>query len=391
MPPRTMSRLLILFVAAPVLCTGCTSAQLRLSTIAQSTTLQDIYTQQVMNNLAVFIANPDALPFFAYPNQGTTAIQDQGNFGNLGYSSGHFASSPFALNATRQATENWVLVPVSDPAKLGLMRCAYRQAISSCIPVAPPSASDCQDCSDLRRDFYGPSDPETGNPHFNEELPCLNSNCWLAWGCKSEVPKNCGAPYVGAYHGLYVWVTPDGRDMLTKLTLSILDYAVNDASQFAKRNKTVEIYVNQDGSINYKNNTGVRIIATVPIDVTSDTIAMLDRSAAYGQFLKQFSKADAERVLAIAEQSSPGYAQLTDEQKKTYWKGVDPDSPLWPADLKKAVTFIRDNNLLPSLIPSDAVLHGPAAYERKGTASDALQQLGQRLNAALAPSSATGH
>ena len=48
-------------------------------------TLSDIYTQQVLNNLAMFIRNPDALPFFAFPNQGTTQIQDTGNIGNLGY------------------------------------------------------------------------------------------------------------------------------------------------------------------------------------------------------------------------------------------------------------------------------------------------------------------
>jgi hypothetical protein len=45
------------------LCVGCTSVQLRHSTVAHSTTLKDIYTQQVMNNLAMFLQNPDALPF----------------------------------------------------------------------------------------------------------------------------------------------------------------------------------------------------------------------------------------------------------------------------------------------------------------------------------------
>src|ERR1700733_628263 len=373
--------------AAAFLLAGCTSTQLRRSTVAQSTTLADIYTQQVMNNLALFLQNPDALPFFAYPNQGTTAIQDMGNVGNPGYASSHFITAPFTLNGSRQATENWVLVPISDPAKLALMRCAYRQALSSCYGVAPPSDSFCPNCMKLRRDFYGPSGATATN-RPNGELPCLNSDCWVCWGCKHRVPHDCESPYVGEYRGLYVWVPPAGRDMLTRLTLTILDYAVNDAKQFEKRTKSVDIYVNKDGSINYSNQ-GIKLTATIPIDVPSATIATLDHIGAYGQFLNQFGKAAADQMLTRAEKVA-AYKKMTEEQKKTYWAHVNPNDPLWEPDLTAAVAFVKKNNILPWEIPSEDVLNGPAGFLRKGTASDGLQQYGQRLNAALAPGTATG-
>jgi hypothetical protein len=392
MQRRRLASMRILLAVGLVLSTGCTSAQLRLSTVAQSTTLQDIYTQEVMNNIAMFVVNPDALPFFAYPNQGTTAIQDQGTVGGPGYTSASFITSPFGLSASRQATENWVLVPVTDPAKLALMRCAYRQAISSCVGEATANGSFCPNCDNLRRAFYGPSNPATGNPRFNEELPGLNAPCWLGWGCKEMVPKNCPSPYVGFYHGLYVWVTPEGRDMLTKVTLSILDYAVNEPVQFAKRTKTVEMYVKEDGSINYADANGVKITVTAPIDMSSETIAALDRSEAYGEFVRTFpnARAVAERVVAAAEKNVPGYAQLDRKAQANYWKGATWDARVWPKDLEAAVNFIRKHNLVPWLIPSEDMIHTPAAFERKGTASDGLQQYGQRLNAALAPASATG-
>lgn len=383
---RSMLALAILIgTASALFSSGCTSGQLRHSTVAQSTTLRDIYTQEVMNNLALFVANPAALPFFAFPNQGTTAIQDQGALAGPGYTSANFVTTPLALNLSRQATENWVLVPIADPAKLALMRCAYQQALSSCIPTVPAGMSVCPNCTELRRSFYGPIDPATGD-RSNEDLPCLDAPCWICWGCKHMVPKECAAPYVGVYHDLYVWVPPAGRDMLTRLTLTILDYAVNDARQFEKRTKTVQLFVDENGRINYQGK-GIQITATIPIDVPSAMIATVDRAPAYSEFLAKFPRGTAERILNEAR-GLAGYDELDEDAKAKYWaENVLPDQ--W-GDLAEAVRFIKTNKILPWLIPSDSVLHGPAVYNRRGTASEGLQQLGQRLNAALAPSTATG-
>ncbi len=178
---RIVVALIMLVLTAP----GCTYVQLRKSTVNQSTTLSDIYTQQVLNNLAMFVQNPDALPFFAFPNQGTTQIQDQGTIGGPGYSSGRFASSAFGLNASRQATENWVLVPVSDPAKLSLMRCAYQQAIASCVGSDRGAITACSDCQELRKQFYGPRGSATGRPGSTRTLPALTQRHGSSGAAKS--------------------------------------------------------------------------------------------------------------------------------------------------------------------------------------------------------------
>jgi hypothetical protein len=363
-----------------VLCLGCTSAQLRQSTVAHSTTLADIYTQEVVNNLAMFVHNPDALPFFAFPTQGTTAIQDTGNVGNPGYTSQNFVTSPFTLNASRQATENWVLTPISDPAKLALMRCAYRQAVSSCLGIDLVTGSTCPACGNLRRDFYGPADPEAANQRANEELPCLNSPCWFCYGPKSEIPKTCDCPYVGCYCGTYVWIPPQGREMLTRLTLTILDYAVNDPRQFDKRTKEVELYLKRDGSINYSGTDGVKITATIPIDVPNSSIAVLDRADDYREFFKRFKKETAERIILKARTLQPMYDQLSPEQQAEFWATQDVSK--WPAEYQDAITFLKEHKIAPTQIPYESVLRGRAVYQRKGSATDNLQGIGQLLNAA---------
>jgi hypothetical protein len=379
----------VVVAATQIASVGCTSVQLRKSTIAHSMTLEEIYTQQVLNNLAMFVKNPDALPSFAYPNQGTTAIQDMGSFGNPGYISKHFVSSPFSSNVSRQATENWVLTPVSDPAKLALMRCAYRQVIASCMGADYSGAASCPNCKRLRRDFYGPPDADVTNPAFNEEQPCLNSGCWFHWGCKEHVPKDCQCPYVGEYCGLYLWVCPEGREMLTRLTLAILDYAVNDPKQFTKRTKVVELYLNLDGTINYESK-GIKLTATIPIDVPSNSIVTLDKSAAYGKFLTLFGKSTADRLVSAAPQINPMYDQWDKHMKSEFWQSADPNDSHWPADLKPAVKFVVENGILPFDVPTEEVLRGPAVYEQKGSASAGLQQLGQRLNAASPSTPVTG-
>lgn len=361
-------------------------------------TLSELYTQQVLNNLAMFVQNPDALPFFAFPNQGTTSIQDTGNIGNPGYESSRFMSSAFVLNGARQTTENWVLVPVSDPAKLGLMRCAYRQAIASCIGVDLTHAG-CPSCRDLRKDFHGPPDPAAKNPQENEELPCLDSACWLRWSCKKHLPKKGDSRYVGRYGDLYVWIPPGGREMLTRLTMAILDYAVNDAVQYEKRTKQVEIWVDDTGEVVNEVNeagdprTGVRkITATIPIDFASGNLAILDT---YGEFLRKFPAGTKQRLL---DRGKAFGASDEDLDNLEYWEDLPLDAfasgfvvvsgvrkQLLPPDesLREPARWIKKHNVIPRDIPDDdELLRGPALYQRKGSASAGLQAYEQRLTAA---------
>lgn len=368
---------------------GCTHLQLRRSTVAHSMTLSDLYTQQVLNNLAMFVQNPDALPFFAFPNQGTTSIQDTGNIGNPGYASGNFSTSPFVLNGSRQTTENWVLVPVSDPGKLGLMRCAYRQAIAQCIGV-DKTFTGCPDCRTLRKDFHGPSGSASDKPNENEEQPCLNSACWFRWSCNKHLPKSADRRFVGRYGEVCVWVPLEGRDMLTRLTLWVLDYAVNDAVQFEKRTKTVEMYIDKNGDIVNEGQasqflrTGVRkITATIPIDLPSGAIADLDK---YGEFLQKFGTKGKLDLLKRARD----FGDSEDDIKTfSYWKAwkVDDFVKGLGEDEKRRLgaelLWIQGKEVIPGRIPdNDELFRGPGTFQRKGSASAGLQAYEQRLTAA---------
>jgi len=61
---------------------------------------------------------------------------------------------------------------------------------------------------------------------------------WFHVGPKKDVPKN--ACYVARCHGACVWVTPDGLEGLTRLTLIVMDIATIDPDPAPT--KTVETY-----------------------------------------------------------------------------------------------------------------------------------------------------
>lgn len=395
---RLLSVVCILIIIGSFLQSGCTSAQLRRSTVAHSVTLSDIYTQQVMNNLAMFIDNPSAIPFFAYPNQGTTQIQDTGGAGGPGYVGSSFATSPFGVSLSRQATENWVLNPVSDPARLALMRCAYQQAVGPCMGVDLVNDSGCPDCKGLREAFYGPVATKGALPNSNIELPCLNSECcWLQWGSKKDVPCDCRFPYVGRHGDLYVWATCDNREMLARLTLAILDYAVNDPVQFSPRTKIVE-YSIEAKTDNAELTKTSKITATIPIDQPSSLIASLD-NLAVTDFVTVYGDHMAPEIRDALVQVIDGI-EIAPAKQGDYLGGVikgdptlqgkivatmklrHPFDPNYETEANKAITYLIKHGISPFEIPSADLLNGPARFEKKGSASDNIQRLGLRIKAA---------
>jgi hypothetical protein len=435
---RHISRGLVVLALASLSSFGCTHAQLRRSTVAQSMTLSDIYTQQVLNNLAMFVQNPNALPFFAFPNQGTTSIQDTGSIAGPGYTAPNFGSGTFDLNASRQATENWVLVPVSDPAKLALMRCAYQQAIASTMGTPMNNGSGCPDCAALRSDFYGPKESTSGKLDPAGNLPCLYSPPWFTWGCEkhAKLPKQRACQTIGSYCGVYVCVPPECRDMLTRLTMTILDYAVNEPSQFETRTKQVALYLDALGKPTTQANSVRSINATIPIDQSSVDLLTLDKGV-WSEFYKRFKKEDAlnfvaaERARIAAEnqqkrvqrdrveaelkalESKPQPRAQAVETRITELKNglrLDPaltpmpfsvlDAYRWWAERKPEqypstgpapvapgiVEFFRDHavkdQILPQDTPSEELLTGPSTRQRKGNASGGLQAFQQQLKAA---------
>jgi hypothetical protein len=122
-------------IALPLICTtilcccGCTHGQLRYNTIQQANTLTEIYERQVLNNLAMFVENPYALPHFAVANLGTSNVTDTGQ---LSATSFEHLRQTLGFQAGRQMAESWQLDPYprsteTDIDALCLSTCPWRR------------------------------------------------------------------------------------------------------------------------------------------------------------------------------------------------------------------------------------------------------------------------
>jgi hypothetical protein len=214
-------RLITRFVGILLLAAcGCTHVQLRNSTVKQASTLTEVHYLQVLNNLAMFVGNADAMPYFAVVGGGSATLGDSVSatpgvtWDKLGYS-----GSSLSMSGQRQLQENWTLASIADPDKLKKMRCAYRWAVGC-------PAGQCEDCAAMLTKFFG-----------EDFAICDIPQGWFQWGCRKDVPK-C-ACYVGEYCGVYVWVNEDGVDGLTRFTLSILDICTNASHDIPEETATI--------------------------------------------------------------------------------------------------------------------------------------------------------
>lgn len=224
---------------------GCTHQQLRNTTRHVEGTLTDLHYQQVLDNLALFVANPAALPYYAVISSGVVQVSDAGTlayqFNNNPFGSPTgVPNNLFGLGGGRTVSAQWSLTPVHDPAKLAIMRCAYQMAVGA--PLAP-----CDDCEKKVRTFF---DKDYGG------IP----QGWFHAGGKRDVPDCAG--HVGRYCDTYVWVTPEGYDALTKFALGILDVAtVQSHVPVGQVTRTYDGAVG-DGKLK---TTEVRTTETVPV------------------------------------------------------------------------------------------------------------------------------
>lgn len=300
----------VIAIGLCALLVGCTHHQLRYSTTKQADTLNDIYRRQVLDNLAMFVADPYAVPHFAIPNGGTASISDTGSFSATPLNSFRTA---VGLGGDRNVQESWALDPVRDPDKLRLMRCAYQRAVGVCDP--------CTDCCDLEKKFLDKegtvkikvcqmqddgsctfdatvldpltrlpfvdecgnwlTNPRTGAPYVPNSCGCVeipaydcNGPCtikcgWFRHGGIGSIPKTC-KDYAGHYCGTYVWVEPEYRHELAKLVLTIMDYAEKDPP--AAILKDVTLYVNgENKAVTQEEAVGI-VTATIPVGVPSQSI-----------------------------------------------------------------------------------------------------------------------
>lgn len=377
---------IVLVVLGLVFSSGCTACQLRRNTVNQARTITDIHQQQVLNNLAMFVYNPNSMPCFAYPTQGTSQIINitsggytQGfAYAGMGPRAGQFLlnSLGITLNGSHEANEAFTMVPINDPRKLELMRCAYQRAVSTCCRGAP--SSSCPDCEARFKVFY------TGDVHGTiadstqgtVTSECLNSACWFHVGCKKCVPKHCDCIYVGQYCGVYVWVLREGRDELAKLTLAILDYAMHDPP--VRLTKQVTFTIDEFGLPTDDKNSVGKITATVPINERPENLLYMaprEASALEQQLSSQLEGVNKQLQDELAKpqartggeggRGSPVLQDLIDRRNVLSAK-LD-----W---LKRQVDNQGLNN---EFIPRDQTMLGPSA---PGPISPQILQYNQLLN-----------
>ena len=157
----------------------------------------------MLDNLAMFVYDCNAMPYFLYPNQGSTIVTDQegggvtpawGRLASNGtlssvtrgptgavtsstvnsLSPGHFGDfllASLGLSGTGQMSnqQSFTMTPVNDPRKLEEVVVAYQLAVSSCCPNCGP-AKNCPDCQARFNTFY------TGDPEgISSSLPAARS------------------------------------------------------------------------------------------------------------------------------------------------------------------------------------------------------------------------
>ena len=107
---------------------GCTNTQLRYSTVSQIKTLTDLQHQVVLDNLAAFVCNSDAIPSQVNLTAGATQVIDSGTANTQVVSS---ALSTFLLTfgLSRGIVDQWTSVPVTDEMTLRILRVAYRRSL----------------------------------------------------------------------------------------------------------------------------------------------------------------------------------------------------------------------------------------------------------------------
>jgi len=263
---------------------GCVHTQLRWNTTHQAKSLTEIYEQQVLDNLAMFVHDPNSLPSFAYPNTGRSDVTDKGSIGSdTSWNRLGFSAQTLKLSGGRDMYQTWGLTPIYDPRRLELMRCAYQHSLV-CAGLCTAPAS-CPNCDRIQRTFYLGDPAESYRSKDEEKLglpdelltwttstgrttpACFQAVRWLHCGDKKSLPKGNLCLKKGHYCGTYVWLCPEGQDELTKLTMTILDYAFSpQAPKPSKRVKEVTWFLGTDGSPVAQEDAAQIIKATLPFD-----------------------------------------------------------------------------------------------------------------------------
>ena len=213
-----------------LLSTGCrTHLVLQDRTLETAGTIADLNFQQVLDNVARYSSHPATLPSIAVINNGSVVVSDQDNIGGAAtYSptvaafqqAGGFPILSFFLSpsVSRNLTENWSMVPVTDINKIRRLRCAFQ------LLVCGQQCNECENCLKTLDGFF---------PTDAEHLSCAIPQGWYCVGCEADVPDD--ACFVGSYHDTFVWVMPQNVEGLSRFTMTIMQLASSELDPPGKK------------------------------------------------------------------------------------------------------------------------------------------------------------
>ncbi len=125
-----------------LLTSGCGHLGLARRTILHGSTLSDMQYQQVLDNLAMFSCNPDALAWHVKITGGVVQLADQGAGGIASNLGGPGILAPSG-SLQRNVLGQWNIDPVIETEELELLQIAYNKALN---PFDPDGS--------IKRDAY---------------------------------------------------------------------------------------------------------------------------------------------------------------------------------------------------------------------------------------------
>lgn len=259
-----MSRILIGLLALTACC-GCQEIQVRKKANRLTSTVPDLYYDEVLDNIALTLAKPDAIPYFGIPQQGTN-----GNTRNVSanYAGAWdflpalgrylFDKQSSMISGSNQWQESFQVQPLSDPDKMYLLHVAFQKAGG--VPIAP-------EADDHLRDFY------KTHVLFTDYYDWIKPGWFNIANSKRDVPKH--ACYVGHYCDVYVWVPAENLNDLSQFTLAILDIVTIDPSRLWKPPKAISVEDKQ-------------LLETLPPDKRSELLRSLTPQPMFPPRMQQF-------------------------------------------------------------------------------------------------------
>ena len=225
--------------------TGCTHVQLRRDTLHQAEAVHDVQQQMVLDNLAMFVENPNALPYFSEISGGFSQVNDTGSgSANPTWLASGFASIGLTVSGNRVNQEQFAFSPITDPNRLTWMRCAYRSAVG-----APLDPREADECNAIIRTW----DKSCSNcPPVPTDTPIAGNTQWClpscGWFCVVREHTSCGrqfvggdrlptdAQYVGRYGKTCIYVPKSGQQELGRLTMIVIGFASTQRQTSWQRN-----------------------------------------------------------------------------------------------------------------------------------------------------------